>query len=356
VPGWVPGDLPRSPGVYQFEDPHGTPLYVGKSVNLRRRVRGYFYGGGPADGRMSEMLQLAAAVRVHRTGSDLEALLEEAERIQQHRPPYNRRGKDRSRGWYIEVDWSRPFPRLRVVKTARSARAQYFGPYRGRRYPAEMAQFVERIFSLRDCTGPVRPDRSASACLRYGIGLCTAPCIGAVGINEYRKQVRAAARLIGEPEFAAAVRTRLNRARDTADRRGDGDAAIDWERRLGWLEDFETYRYSLERPWIERSWLIVLPGPEGHEGVLVPIARGRVLDRHRVDWRDPSWRDAVTDACYAVRVAELMVESVFPAAELAPSLIVTSWLGSGARGGRTFDLDDLSTSDVVSALTGPESR
>ena len=351
MPDWVPADLPHTPGVYQFEDPHGTPLYVGKSVNLRRRVRGYFYGGGPGDTRMAQMLQLAAGVRYHRTGSDLEALLEEAERIQQYRPPYNRRLKDRSRGWYIEIDWGHPFPRLRIVKTARSARAQYFGPYRGRRYPAEMAEFVGRIFSLRDCTAPVRPDPSASACLRHGIGLCTAPCTGAAGINEYRRQVRAAARLLAEPEFSSVVRERLERARDESDRRGDGDAAIDWVRRLEWLEDFETYRYALERPWIERSWLIVLPGPEGHEGVLVPVARGRVLKRRRVDWRQPAWRGAIEDTCYAVRVGELMAESVFPPSELAPSLIVTSWLGAGAHGGMAFDLDDLDTADVITGLS-----
>ena len=42
VPAWVPPDLPARPGVYQFEDALGTPIYVGKSVNLKRRVRGYF--------------------------------------------------------------------------------------------------------------------------------------------------------------------------------------------------------------------------------------------------------------------------------------------------------------------------
>ena len=47
VPDWVPAELPSAPGVYQFEADGGTALYVGKSVNLRRRVRGYFYGGGP---------------------------------------------------------------------------------------------------------------------------------------------------------------------------------------------------------------------------------------------------------------------------------------------------------------------
>ena len=59
VPDWIPPDLPAAPGVYQFQDAVGTPIYVGKSVNLRRRVRGYFYGGGPKDERMALMVRLA---------------------------------------------------------------------------------------------------------------------------------------------------------------------------------------------------------------------------------------------------------------------------------------------------------
>ena len=81
VPDWVPPDLPTSPGVYFFRDSSGNPLYIGKSVNLRRRVRGYFYGGGPDNTRLAEMLRIARGVTALPTGSDLEARLEEADRI-----------------------------------------------------------------------------------------------------------------------------------------------------------------------------------------------------------------------------------------------------------------------------------
>ena len=63
VPDWVPEQLPTSPGVYAFTDSAGHPLYVGKSVNLRRRVRGYFYGGGPENLRLREMLGMARSGR-----------------------------------------------------------------------------------------------------------------------------------------------------------------------------------------------------------------------------------------------------------------------------------------------------
>jgi len=357
VPAWVPPDLPAAPGVYQFEDATGTPIYVGKSVNVRRRVRGYFYGGGPSDERMSLMLRLARGVRVHAAGSDLEAKLEEAERIERFRPAFNRALKNRSRGWYIEVDWGVPFPRLRIVGRVRRARATHFGPFRGRRLPTEAAQLLEKIFLLRSCSGSIRPDPAGSPCLQHGIDQCTAPCVGLVGIDAYRAQVREAVRVLAEPERLHVVYDRFATLRDLAAEAGSADEAISWQRRLGWLEELDSYRRVLERPWVDRSWLIVLPGAAAGTSVLLPVARGRVLRRRTVRWHADEWREGVEDVCYAVRMRELQAESVFPPAELAPSLIVTSWLESGAPEGLAFDLERHDSASVLRELeanSGPE--
>lgn len=323
---------------------------MGKSVNLKRRVRGYFYGSGPRDERMALMVRLARGVRVHRAGSDLEAKLEEAERIERHRPAFNRVYKNRSRGWYLEIDWGDPFPRLRVVRSVRRARARYFGPFRGRRLPAEAAQLVEKALRLRTCAGAIRPDPGGSACLQHGIGQCSAPCVQAADLDAYRRQVADAERLLADPAYLPEVCARFRAERDEAEGRGATDEAIAWERRLAWLDQLDSYRYALERPRVDRSWLIVLPGAAERRGVLVPVARGRVLPRRRVEWDDVAWRDAVEEACYDVRIAELRVESAFPSAELIPSLIVTAWLADGAREGRAFDLDALETREVIAEL------
>ncbi|NNK49878.1 MAG: GIY-YIG nuclease family protein, partial [Gemmatimonadetes bacterium] len=201
VPEWIPPDLPAAPGVYQFEDTLGNPIYVGKSVNLRRRVRGYFYGGGPKDDRMALMVRLARRVELFPAGTDLEAKLEEADRIERFRPAFNKALKNRSKGWYIEADLGSPFPRLRVISRPRRPRARHFGPYRGRRQPAEVVVLLEKILRLRSCSGAIRPDPDASPCLQHGIDQCTAPCVTLVGINVYRAQVREAVRLLEDPAY-----------------------------------------------------------------------------------------------------------------------------------------------------------
>lgn len=350
VPDWVPDDLPTAPGVYRFEDLHDNLLYVGKSVNLRRRVRGWFYGGGPDDDRLGEMLSLARRVRITRTGTDLEAKLEEARRIVHDRPKFNRALKNRAHGWYLEVDREVPFPRLRVTRTARKPRARYFGPFRGRKLPEEIAELARKVFMLRSCKGRLRPGGSGSACLQRGIGLCTAPCVGDAGLNAYRSQVRKAVRALDDRAYVRRIRARMAADRDRLAGEWRFEEAADRQRRIEWLDALEERRRFLERPALDRSWLLVLPAARPGRRVLVPVARGRVLERRKAAWRDGDWQGAVEDACYAIRVAELRVEPAFPPEEMAPALIVTRWLEEGAPEGTALDLDEMDAAGAVARL------
>jgi excinuclease ABC subunit C len=42
---WRPNlpDIPERPGVYLFRDMRGAILYIGKALNLRRRIASYFH-------------------------------------------------------------------------------------------------------------------------------------------------------------------------------------------------------------------------------------------------------------------------------------------------------------------------
>jgi predicted GIY-YIG superfamily endonuclease len=78
---------PTSPGVYVLRDSDGRALYVGKAINLRRRLRAHF-----AERRWRaikpEMSRAADAEWVE-VGSELEALLREAALIQELQPIVN---------------------------------------------------------------------------------------------------------------------------------------------------------------------------------------------------------------------------------------------------------------------------
>jgi len=80
-------DAPAAPGVYVLKDADGRALYVGKAVQLRRRLRAHF-----AERRWRALkpeLSRAADAEWQQVGSEIEALLREAALIQALQPPVN---------------------------------------------------------------------------------------------------------------------------------------------------------------------------------------------------------------------------------------------------------------------------
>src|ERR1700730_18473307 len=77
-------DAPQAPGVYVLRDEAGRALYVGKAVNLRRLLRAHF-AERRWRGLKAEMSR-AAAAEWHIVGSELEALLREADLILELQP------------------------------------------------------------------------------------------------------------------------------------------------------------------------------------------------------------------------------------------------------------------------------
>ena len=78
---------PATPGVYVLKDADGRPLYVGKAVNLRRRLRAHF-----AERRWRAIkpeMSRAADADWQEVGSEVEALLREAALIHELQPPVN---------------------------------------------------------------------------------------------------------------------------------------------------------------------------------------------------------------------------------------------------------------------------
>jgi len=83
-------ELPASPGVYLFKDGDGTVLYVGKAINLRRRLQRYRSAGRrKAQRKMRALVREAAVLEVRPQESERAALLLENELIRTLRPVYN---------------------------------------------------------------------------------------------------------------------------------------------------------------------------------------------------------------------------------------------------------------------------
>jgi excinuclease ABC subunit C len=133
-PGRVPpaaARLPRLPGVYRFRDRYGRPLYLGRAVDLRRRVSSYW-------GDLGDRGHLAAMVRnVHRVeavvcDSGHEAAWLERNLLERELLPANRTPGGQEVPVYVCVRGAPGGWRLTVDHVPPDARrAVCFGPYLG---------------------------------------------------------------------------------------------------------------------------------------------------------------------------------------------------------------------------------
>ncbi|MBB5139683.1 DNA polymerase-3 subunit epsilon [Thermocatellispora tengchongensis] len=184
--------VPSAPGVYVFEDRRGEALYVGKSGNLRTRVRSYFTAGETRS-RIREMIGIAERVRTIVCATGLEAEVRELRLIGAAKPRYNRRSRFPEKVVWLKLT-DEPFPRLSIVRELRADDAAYLGPFGSSRAAEDARTALHEAVPLRQCTERLSATRLRSACALAEIGRCGAPCEGRESQADYALHVESARR------------------------------------------------------------------------------------------------------------------------------------------------------------------
>ena len=162
--------LPQVPGVYLFKDKEGQILYIGKALNLRKRLSSYFQGRFHSP-KIAVMVKRVGDFEIIETQTEVDALLLEAQLARKHGPPYNTQLKDDKSFPLLKLTSDR-FPRLLVTRNKTDKKAVYYGPYTDAKLLREAVRIINSLFPIRKCqTLPKK------ACLYYHIGQCVAPCI-----------------------------------------------------------------------------------------------------------------------------------------------------------------------------------
>lgn len=93
LPGKINKDdvinLPEEAGVYYFKDEKGKIIYIGKSNNIKKRVKSHF-SADIKERRFAQMKEKMAELDYELTGNELIALLKEANEIKRFMPEFNR--------------------------------------------------------------------------------------------------------------------------------------------------------------------------------------------------------------------------------------------------------------------------
>lgn len=175
-------NLPKSPGVYFFYDQKDDLVYVGKSIDIRKRVQQHFSGRD----RKSVKIQVhVRRVSFEVTGSELIALLYESELIKLHQPLYNRSQRRTFYQYGLYQVTVNGYHGLRLDKitvdreaitsfsTLREAKESLFRI-------TEKYRLCQKINGLYKTTGP---------CFQYQIRACNGACLGVEHPSDYNTRV-----------------------------------------------------------------------------------------------------------------------------------------------------------------------
>lgn len=177
--------LPNKPGVYIMHDKDDKIIYVGKAINLKRRVTSYFRKTNKTQ-RIQNMVSLIDHFEYIVVENEAEALILECNLIKKNMPKFNVLLKDDKTYPYIKVNIKADFPGIYLTRRVINDGSKYFGPYANSGSAKEMVDFIKSKFKIRQCKSFKYKDRP---CLNYHIKKCMAPCMGYISKEDYRKQI-----------------------------------------------------------------------------------------------------------------------------------------------------------------------
>lgn len=143
-------DVPSTFGVYKFFNDVREPIYVGKSVNLRRRLQQYLLASSKKKFRKSRSIINEATHFDFETCSDeKEALLLENELIKNLKPKFNTAGAFSFLYPVIAAKYSnRRLVLIRTTTPQEFSDFQLFGAFRDRNLVKEMFERLEYLLSM----------------------------------------------------------------------------------------------------------------------------------------------------------------------------------------------------------------
>lgn len=257
--------LPLAPGVYCFCDGQGQVLYVGKSVRLRERVRSYFRRRSSLPRSKRAMVRATETIHFQETGSELEALLLEAEWIRTLRPPYNILLRRQRPPLFLQLNPQEPFPALRLTREVRRDDTHYFGPLGPPEVGEMLVRVLQKLLGLRVCGAPLGPPQRVRPCLALELYLCQGPCSGGVSETVYQERVQQAVEWLSGEEVPL--------LRVLEERMHTAAAELRFEEAARWREGLQVLGH-LRRPLhlplqAQTGWLLSPAGQAGEWKVLL---------------------------------------------------------------------------------------
>lgn len=181
--------IAECPGVYLMKAADGKIIYVGKAINLKKRVASYFQKQDAHGAKTVLMVSRVADIETVVTTSEKEALILESNLIKRHRPQFNVVLKDDKRYPSLRIDIKATYPKIEIVRKTPRDGAVYFGPFSSTHAVRQTVKLINKTFPLRKCSDRTLGQRTRP-CIHHQMGQCLAPCCLTVAPTVYKKIVK----------------------------------------------------------------------------------------------------------------------------------------------------------------------
>ena len=140
--------IPEQPGVYQFLNKEKKIIYVGKAINLKKRVKSYFQKNIKSRKTINLVKNIDSIEHVV-VQSESDALLLENSLIKKNQPKYNILLRDDKTYPWICIKNER-FPRVFLTRKLIKDGSEYFGPYTNIKVINVLLNIIRTLYPIRN--------------------------------------------------------------------------------------------------------------------------------------------------------------------------------------------------------------
>mgnify|MGYP005834738565 CR=1 FL=1 len=184
--------LPSSPAIYLLLDASEAPVQLATTQSLRRLLSARFAEVAVPRPKRTDLAAIVRAVRWRPLGTAFEARWWYY-RLARTLHPADYRGRIAfGPAYFLNVDWERAVPELRVTERIWCQPGHFIGPWATIKAAQEALHGLWDLFDL--CRYPEQVSRAphGTRCAYAEMGRCDAPCDGSVPLAAYLERCRSA--------------------------------------------------------------------------------------------------------------------------------------------------------------------
>ena len=178
--------LPENCGVYYFHDKVGDVVYVGKSINIKKRIADHFADQTDKGRRLQ---QHVADISYELTGSELVALLLESHEIKRLSPPINRAQRRKKFPFAIHCYTNKQgFVCFDVVRNTAQTREKYEIISEYPTMSRAKGRLNHMVRELELCSRFCHLNPGRGACFHYHLKQCHGACCDQESAEDYNQR------------------------------------------------------------------------------------------------------------------------------------------------------------------------